>query len=88
MKFKRYISEKKSDINIDDILAIMKGADVPDNQFDPVQLKKGTEVEKEHFDNYELAKGIAKAHLLECSNYYIKLEELEKNCKKEEKKEE
>jgi hypothetical protein len=57
----------------------------PDRDFDPVQLAKGTEVELEHTPSRELAKEIAKAHLIESRDYYIKLEQMEKELAKEKK---
>ena len=44
----------------------------PDSEFDPKQLAKGIEIEMEHVDNPELAKEIAKDHLAEVPNYYLK----------------
>jgi len=55
----------------------LKGEEIPDDQFDPVQLEKGVQVELEHTDDAQVAKAIAKAHLLEDSDYYIKLENME-----------
>jgi len=55
----------------------LKGEEIPDDQFDPVQLAKGIQVELEHTDDAQVAKAIAKAHLLEDSDYYIKLENME-----------
>lgn len=58
-----------------------KGGDVPDEQFDLMELEKGIEVEKEHTDDVELAKQIAKGHLLEDKLYYQKLERMEATSK-------
>lgn len=56
----------------------------PDSAYDTEQLKKGVEVEKEHTDDEETAKKIAKDHLDECPTYYDKLQDMEKDCKKDE----
>jgi len=53
-----------------------KQGDVPDEEFDAEQLQKGVEIEKEHTDNPEIAKQIAKAHLKEDVDYYVKLEKM------------
>ena len=45
----------------------------PDSKFDPRQLKVGIKVETEHTNCKSIAKQIAKAHLSEDKNYYIKL---------------
>ncbi len=50
---------------------------VPDEAFDPKELKKGTKVEAEHTDNETKAKEIAKDHLSEGMNYYKELEKME-----------
>lgn len=49
----------------------------PDSQFDPVSLQEGMLVELEHTTNRATAKQIAKAHLLEDSQYYPKLATLD-----------
>ena len=53
--------------------AKLKGGDIPDHNFNNVELRKGTEIEKEHTNNHKLAKQIAKGHLIEDPNYYFKL---------------
>lgn len=50
-----------------------KHASDPDSDFDATQLKAGMEVEAEHSDLPEVQKAIAKAHLVEDPEYYIKL---------------
>jgi len=56
-----------------------KGANVPDDQFDPKELEMGLEVEHEHTGDPEVAKAIAKDHLIENKNYYSHLKDMEKN---------
>lgn len=63
------------------VMAVMKHADAPDEEFDPVELARGTEVEKEHFDNVFLAKAVAKAHLKEFPTYYEALAKMEDELK-------
>lgn len=58
-----------------------KHRDVPDEKFDPEQLKMGISVEKEHTDCPLLAREIAADHLSECPRYYSFLKEMEKKCK-------
>ena len=58
-----------------------KHGDDPDSDFDAEQLAIGIEVEKEHSDNVEIAKQIAKAHLAEFDDYYIRLAKMEKEAK-------
>ena len=55
---------------------ILKGGEIPDSHFNKKQLKTGTKIELEHTDSRLLAKQIAKAHLLENKNYYIKLKRM------------
>ena len=45
----------------------------PDSDFDSEQLAKGIKVEYEHTNDKEIAKEIAKDHLAEDPDYYIKL---------------
>lgn len=71
------------DTNKDEKNIKLKGGDTPDDQFDADQLSKGTTVELEHTDDPKIAKQIAKAHLLESPEYYIKLDEMETNLKKD-----
>lgn len=56
---------------------------VPDTEFDSEELERGIEVEMEHTDNPFISKRIAKDHLAECDDYYTRLDEMEKDCKKE-----
>lgn len=49
----------------------------PDEDFDVEELEAGIKIELEHTDDREVAKVIAKTHLTESKNYYIKLEEME-----------
>jgi len=49
---------------------------VKDIDYDPAQLKRGIEVEHEHTKDDRVATIIAKAHLAEDPEYYIKLGEL------------
>jgi hypothetical protein len=60
-------------------LPIGKHNDIPDDKFDPEQLKKGQDEEKEHSDNSEIAKSIAKDHLFSDENYYKKLKKYVEN---------
>lgn len=53
-----------------------------DKDVDPGQLKRGIEVEKEHTDDPEIAKKIALDHLAEISDYYTRLDKMEKEAKK------
>jgi hypothetical protein len=55
--------------------------DLPDSRFPSDQLKKGTKVEMEHTTDHAIAKKIAKDHLAEDSEYYKKLEIMEKGGK-------
>jgi len=56
-----------------DLLPGGKGDDRPDSMFDPEQLARGIAVEMEHTGNPALAKEIAKDHLTEDPQYYVKL---------------
>lgn len=49
----------------------------PDSDFDAAQIEKGIQVETEHTTDREIAKKIAKDHLSEDSEYYVKLEKME-----------
>ena len=49
-----------------------------DGDYDPEQVKKGIEVEMEHTDCKLIAEKIAKDHLSEYSDYYTRLEKIEK----------
>lgn len=57
-----------------------KHNDVPDSEFDAQELARGIEVEMEHTDNPYVSKLIAKDHLSECSDYYTRLDKMEKEC--------
>lgn len=48
------------------------------SDFDKAQLAKGVKVEMEHTNDSDLAEEIAMDHLTEDSDYYLKLEEMEK----------
>jgi len=65
------------------IRRMSRSLNVPDSNFIPDELKSGIKVEKEHTDSEAISKMIAKDHLTECATYYSRLDELEKNCKKE-----
>lgn len=58
---------------------LLKGADVPDREFDRDDLEDGIEHEYEHTEDRELAKAIAKAHLLDDDKYYEKLSQFDKD---------
>jgi hypothetical protein len=60
-----------------------KGAELPDEDFDPEQLAIGIEIEKEHFDSPYMQKGITKGHLSEKygKKYYTELKKMEDNLK-------
>lgn len=60
---------------------LLKGAEVPDSEFDARQLAMGIQIEMEHTDNPDTAKAIAKAHLLEISDYYTRLAKMEQEAK-------
>ncbi|MCK5017090.1 MAG: hypothetical protein KAS32_08455 [Candidatus Peribacteraceae bacterium] len=51
--------------------------DIPDEQFDPEELKMGIKVEMEHTDNINLSKRITKDHLSEITDYYTRLNKME-----------
>lgn len=50
---------------------------IPDSVFDQEQLRNGIKVELEHTTDHAIAKEIAKDHLKEDPQYYIKLREME-----------
>ena len=54
---------------------------IPDSEFNPTQLKNAICVELEHTDSVSVAKAIAKDHLSEYSDYYIRLAKMEKEAK-------
>lgn len=45
------------------------------------ELNKGIDIEKEHTDDEEKATEIAKDHLMEISDYYTRLDKMEKQAK-------
>jgi len=53
-----------------------------DSEFDPIDLQEGLEVEMEHTTEPEIAKEIAKDHLVEDPDYYIKLKQMEEGSVK------
>jgi hypothetical protein len=55
---------------------MFKKGGIPDSKFNKKQLAAGTRVEKEHTNNPCWAKQIAKSHLVENKNYYVKLKKL------------
>ena len=56
---------------------VFKHWNVSDDQFDPKELAMGIEVEQEHINDPIIAKAIAKAHLMEISDYYTRLKKME-----------
>lgn len=66
-----------------DNLPVGRHNDLPDQSFDQEQLDIGTDVEKEHSDDFLIAKAIAKDHLREIPDYYIRLKKMEKKAKEE-----
>jgi hypothetical protein len=79
---KDYNSKDKIDPKIDPKLNVGLHLTVPDSQFDKKQLKRGIEVEKEHTTNPKISKEIAKDHLSELSDYYTRLDKMEKEGNK------
>lgn len=65
------------------VKGVGKHIEVPDEKYDPEQLKMGIEVEKEHTDCPWLSKQIAKDHLAECKDYYTRLKKMEEECENE-----
>ena len=61
---------------------IGKHSDVPDDNFDPKELKMGIAIEQEHTPYPEMAKAIAKDHLTEIDSYYTLLKQMESRTKK------
>lgn len=51
----------------------------PESDFDPEALKEGVKVEMEHTDDPKLASEIARDHLTEDKDYYVKLRTIEGN---------
>lgn len=60
-------------LHLGDLLPGGKGDARPDWMFDPIQLARGIAVEREHTTNPAVAKEIAKDHLTEDPQYYVKL---------------
>lgn len=63
--------------------SVGKHNDIPDEEFDPDQLRMGIKVEREHTDDDRIAKKIAKDHLSELKDYYTRLEKMEEEGKRE-----
>lgn len=61
-------------------LPIGKHNNIPDDKFDPDQLKLGIKIEHEHTNNPILAKAIAKDHLFEIPDYYTRLVKMERDA--------
>jgi hypothetical protein len=57
--------------------------DFTEEDADPDELAKGIKIESEHTVNKALAKEIALDHLAEMSDYYTKLEAMEKEAEAE-----
>jgi uncharacterized alkaline shock family protein YloU len=55
---------------------------IPNKFFSHEQLMKGMKVEREHTSNDKIAMEIARDHLTEDPEYYIKLEKMEKKKRK------
>jgi len=62
------------------LMDVGKHKGVPDSKYDSKELKMGIEIEKEHTDNEAIAKEIAKDHLAEISDYYTRLNKMEKEA--------
>lgn len=62
-------------------LADKKG--ITEDDVDPTQLAMGIKVEMEHTDDPEISKQIALDHLAEISDYYTRLEKMEKEAEME-----
>lgn len=58
-------------------LALAAPDERPDENYDEAELAKGIQIELEHTDDPEEAKKIAKDHLDEDAQYYVKLEQVE-----------
>jgi len=54
---------------------------VPDSKFDRRELARGIEVELEHVNSRVIAKLIAKDHLSEISDYYSRLDKMERDAR-------
>lgn len=67
-------------------LPIGKHNHIPDEEFDPVQLKICIKIEKEHTNDPVIAKAIAKDRLVEISDHYTRLIKIEKQYKMEKKR--
>jgi hypothetical protein len=79
LKIINKVMDKLAKKKVKDKLPGGEGDGRPDSDFDAKQLAKGISIEMEHTDDMDLAKEISKDHLVENSNYYVLLEEMEKN---------
>lgn len=61
---------------------IGKHQNIPNDKFDPEQIKIGVKIEREHTDDPDAALQIAKDHLAEIPDYYTRLVAMEKSAKK------
>jgi len=74
-----------SNINLlvlEELSKIGKHRDVPNDKFDPEQLKIGVKIEREHTEDPDIALQIAKDHLAEIPDYYTRLVAMEKSAGK------
>lgn len=74
--WKNYINKT---LLVEDELPGGAADDMPDQNFDPIQLEIGIEHELEHTGDRNIAKNIAKDHLTEDPNYYRKIQKIEKD---------
>lgn len=79
MKYQNLLIENRK-------IIIGKHNHIPDDAFDPIQLKIGIRVEKEHTNDLVIAKAIAKDHLMEIPDYYTRLLKMEKEYKLEKRR--
>ena len=92
MKKEKIIKRVLAKLKVKDLLPGGTADNRPDSDFDSKQLAKGIEIEMEHVNNKDLAKEIAKDHLAEVPNYYLKedgvsrLDTLEQEAEQEYKK--
>lgn len=66
-------------------LPVGKHNTIDDSEFDQEQLKMGIQIEFEHTNDPDIAKAIAKDHLVECADYYTRLNKMEAECEEERK---
>ena len=71
-----YFDRLKEERGPKDLLQLAASDSRPDEAFNLEALVKGTEIEMEHSNDKEVAKKIAKDHLTEDQDYYIKLAKL------------